>query len=78
MAEPAELDIREVAPRDRHPLIFRTFDELGTGDSFLLINDHDPMPLYYQFQAERAGQFDWEPQEEGPERWVVRLGKVSG
>ena len=52
---PATLDVREIAPRDRHPLILGTFDRLGPGESFILLNDHDPKPLYYQFQAEQTG-----------------------
>ena len=74
---PQELDVREVAPRERHPLIFNTFDGLQPGDAFLLINDHDPKPLYYQFGAERAGQFDWVPLEEGPERWVIQITRAK-
>jgi len=49
---PTELDIRDYVPRDRHQLIFATFDRLAPGHSFVLINDHDPKPLYYQFEAE--------------------------
>ena len=64
-----ELDVREVAPRVRHPLIFSTFDGLQPGQSFVLINDHDPKPLYYQFEAERQGQFRWEYLAAGPEDW---------
>ena len=43
------LDIRSVAPAKRHPMIFEWFDRLQSGESFLLVNDHDPKPLYYQF-----------------------------
>jgi uncharacterized protein (DUF2249 family) len=57
-------------------MIFETFDQLGSGDAFTLVNDHDPKPLYYQFQAERNGQFTWEYQEEGPEVWQVLIRKV--
>lgn len=71
------LDVREVAPRDRHPLIFRTYDELEPGGAFELINDHDPRPLYYQFHAERNGQVEWEYLEQGPERWRVRIGRPA-
>ena len=71
------LDVRTIVPRERHPLIFGTFRKLAPGDAFLLVNDHDPKPLYYQFQAERAGQASWEPQEEGPERWAIRIARVG-
>ncbi len=70
------LDVRTIAPRERHPLIFKTFDTLEPGEAFELINDHDPKPLYYQFQAERSGQLAWEYLEEGPEVWRVKIGKV--
>lgn len=72
-----QIDVREIVPRERHPLIFRTFDDLSTGESFELINDHDPKPLYYQFQAERPGQLGWEYLEQGPETWRVRISKSA-
>jgi uncharacterized protein (DUF2249 family) len=53
---PGELDVREIAPRERHELIFATLDRLTPGQAFVLINDHDPKPLYYQFQAEQPGK----------------------
>ena len=72
----ATVDVRQIAPRDRHPLIFQTFEGLKSGESFILVNDHDPKPLYYQFQAEREGQFAWEYLEQGPEVWRVRIGRA--
>jgi uncharacterized protein (DUF2249 family) len=69
------IDVREIAPRDRHPLIFDTFDGLDSGASMLLINDHDPKPVYYQLKAERAENVGWEYLESGPERWQVRIAK---
>ncbi len=69
------LDVREIAPRERHSLIFETFGSLQPGEAFVLVNDHDPKPLYYQFSAERQGQFTWEYLEQGPETWRVRVGK---
>ncbi len=72
------IDVREMPPRDRHPRIFATFDSLAPGQSFLLVNDHDPKPLFYQFQAERPQQVRWLPEEQGPERWTIRIEKVAG
>lgn len=73
-AEPV-LDVRAIPPRERHPLIFAAFDRLQPGQAFILINDHDPKPLYYQFSAERPGAFDWTDLEQGPEVWRVRIGR---
>lgn len=71
------IDVREITPRERHPLIFQTFDDLSAGEAFDLVNDHDPKPLYYQFMAERQGQVGWEYLEEGPEVWRVRISKTA-
>jgi uncharacterized protein (DUF2249 family) len=77
MSEIMQLDVRVIPPREKHPAIFRTFDELGPGESFVLVNDHDPFPLRYQFQAERTGAFTWEYLEQGPTVWRVEIGKVA-
>ena len=71
------LDVRAVPPAKRHPLIFQTFDALQPGEAFMLVNDHDPRPLYYQFAFEKAGQLTWDYEEEGPEVWRVRVGKTG-
>ncbi len=72
---PAVLDVREMAPRIRHPKIFETFDALAPGAAFILVNDHDPKPLLYQFKFERAEQFGWRYLEEGPQVWRVEIAK---
>lgn len=71
------LDVRTLAPKDRHQRIFETFESLKPGENFLLVNDHDPKPLYYQFQAERAGEFAWNYVEQGPEVWSVVIGRTN-
>lgn len=71
------LDVRTIAPRDRHPLIFGKFDALAPGESLELVNDHDPKPLYYQFKAESQAEFSWEYLEQGPDVWRVAIGKVG-
>lgn len=72
---PAVLDVRDLAPRVRHPKIFETFDAMAPGGTFILVNDHDPKPLLYQFRFERAGAFRWRYLQEGPEVWRVEIGK---
>ena len=69
------LDVRAIPPRDRHPLIFGMFDALPVGQAILLSNDHDPKPLFYQFQAESTGQFSWDYIASGPDLWQVRIGR---
>lgn len=73
--EMTELDVRTEPPARRHELIFQTYGGLAQGESFVLVNDHDPKPLYYQFAAEHAGEFTWEYLEQGPETWQVRIGR---
>lgn len=70
------VDVREIAPRERHPLIFSTFDALPVGAAFEIVNDHDPLPLYYQFDRQRGGQFAWQTLAAGPTEWQVRISRV--
>lgn len=70
------VDVRTIEPRHRHPLIFNTFDSLAKGGTFQLVNDHDPLPLKYQFEAELTGQFNWQYIEHGPEVWRVNISKT--
>jgi uncharacterized protein (DUF2249 family) len=69
------IDVRTIVPRERHPLIFQTWESLPPGEAILLVNDHDPLPLFYQFAAECAGGFRWDYQDQGPEVWRVRITK---
>ncbi|MBI5801264.1 MAG: DUF2249 domain-containing protein [Verrucomicrobia bacterium] len=71
------IDVRPMPPRERHPRIFGSWAELTPGESILLVNDHDPVPLYYQFAAEHIGTFRWEYIEQGPDVFRVRITKGS-
>ncbi|MEO8805595.1 MAG: DUF2249 domain-containing protein [Burkholderiaceae bacterium] len=72
-----KIDARDVAPRDRHSLIFATYRSLGVGETMELVNDRDPKPLYYEFQADMPGCFGWDCLQSGPELWRVRITKVT-
>ncbi len=69
------IDVRTMVPRLRHPTIFNAWNEQSDGGAILIVNDHDPVPLYYQFAAEFRGGFHWEYLEQGPEVWRVRVSK---
>lgn len=77
MSDAQTLDVRVIPPREKHPTIFRTFDALQPGTSFILVNDHDPKPLRYQFEAEREGHYTWQYLEQGPSIWRVTIGRVQ-
>lgn len=76
-SETKVVDVRPIPPAQRHPLIFGTFENMEVGQHFELVNDHDPKPLFYQFQAEYTGLFEWEYLERGPETWRVSIKKVK-
>jgi uncharacterized protein (DUF2249 family) len=69
------IDVRPMPPCERHAKIFSTWSELAAGEAVLLVNDHDPVPLYYQFAAEHTGTFRWEYREQGPDVFRVRITK---
>jgi len=69
------LDVTQIEPRLKHPTIFEHFDALRPGESFVIHNDHDPKPLYYQLLGERGAIFTWEYLEEGPRTWLVKIAK---
>jgi uncharacterized protein (DUF2249 family) len=71
------IDVREIAPRDRHATIFAAFDGLDAGAAIEIVNDHDPAPLYYQFQAVRPDSFSWVYVQSGPEVWRVTIQKQT-
>lgn len=72
-ATPAQVDVRAMPARERHPTIFKASRALATGESMELVNDHDPRPLFHQFQQEAPGQFAWQYLEAGPDTWRVRI-----
>lgn len=64
-------------PALKHPTVFSKFDALPAGESFLLVNDHDPIPLFYEMKAERGDVFEWIKIESGPEVWKVEILKKA-
>lgn len=71
------LDLRVIAPRERHFLIFGRFAALAPGQALQLVNDHDPRPLRHQFDERFGGQFEWTALEAGPTVWRVQITRVG-
>ncbi|MFB6165859.1 MAG: DUF2249 domain-containing protein [Haloarculaceae archaeon] len=73
-----ELDVRDLPPAQRHEEIFEQYADLALGEGFELVNDHDPKPLYYQFDAEAGEAFSWEYRQRDPGEFRVLIGKAEG
>ncbi|MEO5659558.1 MAG: DUF2249 domain-containing protein [Polaromonas sp.] len=74
---PATLDMRTMAPQDRHSHVIAAFNQLSYGEGIELVNDHDPKPLHTAFQSELAGKFSWDYLEQGPATWRVAITKLA-
>lgn len=72
------MDVRPIPCSTKHGKILQRWFSLPVGDYFILLNDHDPVPLRYQFEAEFPGAFTWEHLERGPEDFRVKITKLAG
>lgn len=72
----ATVNATEYPPHLKHKVIFQTFDKLVPGEAMLLVNDHDPVPLRFQFESMHSGEYTWEYVEQGPVTFQVRIGKI--
>jgi uncharacterized protein (DUF2249 family) len=71
------MDVRPIPCSVKHGLIIKQWLELPVGDHFILLNDHDPVPLYYQFAAQWPNAFTWEHLVKGPEEFRVKITKLK-
>jgi uncharacterized protein (DUF2249 family) len=75
---PAEkfFDVRGIPCSVKHGQILERWRNLKVSDFFVLVNDHDPIPLRYQFEAEFANAFTWEHLQKGPDVFEVKIAKL--
>ena len=66
MGQDHELDVRSLAMTQRFSAIFGKLEELPEGDTLLLINDFEPVPLFaaldnkgYACQSLQVNEVDW-------------------
>ena len=71
------LDIQSIVPQARHPLVFAVFENIVPGASFVLVNNHDPMPLHRQLLQHFPGMVAWNYLEQGPEVWRVEVRREA-
>lgn len=74
-----ELDVRHIPKPQRHPMIFARFDALAPGESFVLVNSHDPIHLRQEFARDRAGAYDWRylDSNEAERLWRIRIIRIT-
>lgn len=66
------IDVRPLPPPQRHSRIFKIFDEMGAGETLLVVNDHEPIHLL-QFMKHERRDFDagsYRAYEKSPGEWV--------
>jgi DUF438 domain-containing protein len=71
-----ELDMRSVPMLQRQGRIMEAWKALRNGQTLRLINDREPKPLRFLFQATQRGKFEWSYERRGPEGWVVAIRKL--
>ena len=72
-----ELDVRVLIPIERHKLLVKLFGDTKAGESFIFINDHDPIPLYYEFKSIYGDVVFWEYLNRGGREWKVLVTRTE-
>ena len=72
-----EIDVRAIAPHERHAQLFDRFDGLLPGEAFVIVNDHNPVPLRRQLEGRSPGEVQWTCLQDGPALWRVQIGKQA-
>lgn len=75
--EHGELDVRVLIPIQRHELLVGLFKDMKAGDTFVFINDHDPIPLYYEFKSIYGDVVGWEYLNRGGREWKVKVTRTE-
>jgi uncharacterized protein (DUF2249 family) len=70
---PAIVDLRPMIPPERHATVFAALEALDPGATFVLINDHAPIPLLQRIEQNWPDQFVTEFLVDGPEVWQVAI-----
>ena len=73
--EPQEIDVRAIPKIQRHPLIFDAMEKLKVGESLVVKNDHNPIPLRGQVETLFGNQFEWNYLEEGTEIFRLQFSR---
>jgi len=61
----------------RHETVFESFEKLKRGEAFIIRNDHDPFPLYFQLKNRNGDIVRWDYVKRGPDFWDVKVTKTQ-
>jgi uncharacterized protein (DUF2249 family) len=50
---------------------------MKAGETFTFINDHDPIPLYYEFKSIYGDVVGWEYLNRGGREWKVKVTRTE-
>lgn len=70
-----QIDVRTLPAQRRHAEVFEAYQRLETGQSVVVIDDHDPDSLRDEFDRELAGSFIWETLPALEQAYRVRITK---
>lgn len=70
---PNALDVRPLPTDRKLQTVLSVFEGLEAGDSFVLVDNHDPAPLCARIEDERPGEARWVSLKSGPPVWCVRV-----
>lgn len=71
------IDARPLPCPERRARVFAAAGMLAPGESFLLINDHDPLPLRTLLCQHFQVAWTWEYEVAGSDIYVVRVGRLA-
>lgn len=74
---PVIVDLRPMIPPERHATVFAALEALEPGGTFVLLNDHAPLPLLRRIQESWPDRFAVEFLRDGPEVWQVAITRST-
>ena len=70
------IDVRAFPTWERHPRVFAAFDALPIGGQLVVVSDHEPRPLRFEFDQQRADAFVWDQETPDEDVWCVTIKRV--
>lgn len=72
---PRILDVRQMRKPDKHSAIFDLYHALAVGESFVLLDDHDPIHLREELETDHPGSYEWEYLSREAGAWHIKITK---